>query len=249
MRGSKNLEVERFVNYLASSKDLKFSKTALRRFKKEVDIKHIVEGFQTYDESTSKLPPSRRGIKLSSKDQKIADRIGISKQTMIDEVIKEKYNVFMENKKIMRNVESPILSDFKKFSARNLEKKLEYKYATLKDDKQLLTRLRRQITLKEGIKKKDISRSSEIGKAIRGKDLASWKDYDSKKITYIYDSEATQKLYEKYEDSYRRSHNGEKPPSPPPKIDAIYKIYYDGLDTDLKCQISEEGKNKNITLV
>lgn len=241
MRGSKNLEVERFVNYLASSNDLKFSKTALRRFKKEVDIKHIVEGFQTYDESTSKLPPSRRGIKLSSKDQKIADRLGISKQTMIDEVIKEKYNVFMENKKIMRSVESPILSDFKKFSSKALEKKLEYKFASTSE--------RRKMTISEGIKKKDISRSSEIGKAIREKDLASWSDYDSKKLTYIYDSEATQMLYQKYEESYRRSHNGEKPPSPPPKIDAIYKIYYDGLDTNLKCQISEEGKKKNITLV
>lgn len=241
MRGSKNLEVERFVNYLAFSKDLKFSKTALRRFKKEIDIKHIVEGFQTYDESTSKLPPSRRGIKLSSKDQKIADRLGISKQTMIDEVIKEKYNVFMENKKIMRDTVNPILSDFKRFSSKTLEKKLEYKFASTSE--------RRKMTISEGIKKKDISRSSEIGKAIREKDFASWSNYDSKKISYVYDSEATQALYQKYEESYRRTHNGEKPPSPPPKIDAIYKIYYDGLDTNLECQISEEGKKKNITLV
>ena len=239
MRGS-NVEVEKFVNYLASSDDLKFSKTALKRFKKEPDIRHIVEGFQTYDESTSKLPPSRRGIKLSSKEQKIAEKLGISKNTMIDEIIKEKYEIFKANKDIMKHTINPMLSDFKRFSSKKLERKLEYKYANTKD--------RRQISIKEGLKTSSYNRNSKIGKVIRNKGLVEYRKYNNDAVRFIYDSEATQKLLKSIETAYKMKH-GEKPPSPPLVVEAIYKVYYENEDTGISVRISDKEGKKILNII
>lgn len=225
MRGSNDIEVEKFVNYLASSEDLKFSKTALRRFKKEATIKHIVEGFQTYDESTSKLPPSRRGIKLASKDKKIAERLGLSQQTMIDEIIKEKYEIFQANKKIIRENINPMLSDFKRFSSKKLEQKLAYKYASTKG--------KQQMTYKKDF---NFSRNSKLGKALRDTGIP-YRGFDKDKITLGYNQELSNKLYENNMLQYTKK--GEKPPSPPPIKEAIYDVWYDGVDTGIKIKTTD----------
>lgn len=225
MRGSNNEEVEKFVNYLASSKDLIFSKTALRRFKKEATINHIVEGFQTYDESTSKLPPSRRGIKLASKDKKIAERLGLSNQTMIDEIIKEKFEVFKANKKIMKNTISPNLSDFKKFSSKKLEQKLAYKYAS--------TKQKQQMSYKKGL---NFNRNSRLGKALRDKGIP-YKTFDKDKITLGFNQQLSDELYEMNVMEYVKK--GQKPPSPIPIKEAIYDIWYDGVDTGIKIKTTD----------
>lgn len=236
----KNIEVEKFVDYLASSDDLKFSKPAMRRFKKEYDIKHIVEGFETPDPNTSKLPPSRRGISLSAKDKKIAERLGLSNKTMVEEIIKEKYEIFKANKEIMRKTINPMLSDFKKFSSTKLEKKLEYKYAS--------TSKKRQITLKEGLKKTKYNKNSKVGRKIIRDNFVSYEDYDYKLVQFVYDAEATQNLYNALEQAYRMTHN-DKPPSPPIQVDSIYKVYYGAEETKVKVVISDTKGKKDLNIL
>ena len=237
MKREKILDVEKFITYLASGKELKIDRTVRKRFREYSNVAMIVSGFQTNDENTSIKPPSREGISLSPKMKAIAKRLKISEETMIDEIIKEKNNIYQLNKKKIREGKgTTYLWNLKKFSASRLENRLIRDYAT--------TEGRRQITYKEGIKRKQISRASDLGKAIRHKGLATWGDYDSSKITFGYNKEATLKLYEDFEDFYKKKNKGEKPPSPPPIIDAIYDIYYDGKKTEIKVQISEVKTNK-----
>lgn len=236
MRESKKSEVERFVDYLSSSKDLIFSKSAKARFKREVNIKHIIEGvgnywddksktYKQYDKKTSKLPPSLNGVKLSSKERKIAKRLGLSAETMKREIINEKYEVFLENKKIMKSTISPNLSDFRKFSSKKLEQKLAYKYAS--------TKKKQQMSYKKGL---NFNRNSRLGKALRDKGI-SYKTFDKDKITLGYNQPLSDELYELNVWEYVKK--GQKPPSPIPIKEAVYDIWYDGVDTGIKIKTTD----------
>lgn len=223
-RSVKKNEIDLFVDYLSRGKDLTISTATKKMLKQEVDIKQIVKGFITYDKNTSKKP-YREGISLSNRAKKLAEDLKIDESTLIDEIISEKYEVFLKNKKILREKEGVMLSDLEKFNLNKVRKKIEYESAS--------TSGRQQITLKEGL---NISRNSKLGKKLRKYGIP-YQGYEKDKIAFGYNKDLTNKLYEDIRISYAKK--GEKPPSPNPIKEAIYDVYYNGVNTGIKIQITE----------